>query len=167
MNVTEDLPERAYVAMPMEVTLERLPHVVGEEFDRVASLLASRGIAPRGAIIRYVSARSDGHFAIEVGHLVDPADLEGSPIEPDLLPAGTYSIARFTGAYAHLGEVSRGLMDSWAEAGITPATARTTTGQDFACWYEHYMDVPIMGPEGPEGKVEVCVLLEPDAGSAD
>ncbi|WP_062465223.1 GyrI-like domain-containing protein [Demequina soli] len=157
----ERLPERAYVGVEMEVSLERLPHVVGEGFDRVAELLAAHGVAPRGAVIRYIAARPDATFDIEVGHLVDPADLGGSPIEPDVLPEGEYSIARHTGPYSRLAEVTRRLMASWDEAGVAPVSARTTTGDDYASWYELYVDMPTQGPEGPEGSVEVCVLVEP------
>ncbi|WP_062311418.1 GyrI-like domain-containing protein [Demequina rhizosphaerae] len=158
MSSLEHLPARAYVAMPMEVTVEQMPRVVGEEFDRVAALLASRGIAPRGGVIRYVSARPDATFSIEVGHLVDAADLEGSPIEPDILPAGEYSVARHDGPYAEIGAVTRALMDSWAQEGVAAASAHTTTGEDYACWYELYLDMPREGPDGPEGAVEICVL---------
>ncbi|MDN4483232.1 GyrI-like domain-containing protein [Demequina lignilytica] len=160
MSATEHLPARAYVAMPMDVAMHDLPRVVGEEFDRVASLLASRGIAPRGAVIRYVAARTDGTFSIEVGHLVDAEDLEGSPIEPDQLPAGRYSVARHDGPYAGLGRVTRELMDAWPGQGLRPAMAHTATGDDYACWYERYLDMPRQGPEGPEGAVEICVLVE-------
>ncbi|MDN4476428.1 GyrI-like domain-containing protein [Demequina sp. SYSU T00192] len=165
MSGLQHLPARAYVAMPMDVSLAQLPRVVREEFDRVAALLASRGIAPRGAVIRYVSARPDGTFSIEVGHLVDAADLEGSPIEPDILPEGEYSVARHEGPYSGIGEVTRALMDSWGPAGVAPASAHTTTGDDYASWYELYLDMPREGPEGPEGAVEICVLtLPPEAG---
>ncbi|WP_062318603.1 GyrI-like domain-containing protein [Demequina maris] len=165
MSGLEHRPARAYVAMPMDVTLEQLPRVVGEEFERVAALLDSRGIAPRGAVIRYIAARPDGTFSIEVGHLVDPADLEGSPIAPDELPAGEYSVAHHDGPYNRIGAVTRELMDSWAPAGIAPASAHTTTGEDYACWYELYLDLPREGEHGPEGPVEVAVLTAPaDAG---
>ena len=160
MTATRHLPARAYVALPLDVSLARLPHVVGEEFDRVAALLAARGIPPRGAVIRYVAARPDGTFSIEVGHLVEPADLEGSPLAPDMLPAGEYSVVTHEGPYAQLGEVTRRLMDSWAGDRVRPAMAHTTTGDDYACWYELYLDMPRQGPHGPEGAVEVCVLTD-------
>ena len=80
MAATVHLPERAYVAVPLHVTLEELPRVVGGAFDQVAALLARHAVPVRGAVIRYVSALADGTFTIEVGHLVDPADLEGGPL---------------------------------------------------------------------------------------
>ncbi|WP_062517789.1 GyrI-like domain-containing protein [Demequina gelatinilytica] len=158
---TTHLPARPYVGVPMEVTLEELPRLVGEAFDRVATMLAAYGTAPRGAVIRYIAFRPGDVVDIEVGHLVDPAELEGAPIEADVLPAGVYSVVHHEGPYAELGEVTARLMDSWPEAGLVPAMAHTTTGDDYASWYELYLDMPRPGPRGPEGAVEVCVLVLP------
>ncbi|WP_062389757.1 GyrI-like domain-containing protein [Demequina iriomotensis] len=156
---TVHLPARAYVAVPLEVTMEELPHAVGGAFDRVAAMLAAHGAPSRGGVIRYIAFRPAGLLDIEVGHLVDAGDLDGSPIEPDVLPEGEYSTVAHDGPYARIASVTAALMDSWPDAGVTPATAHTSTGDDFACWYELYLDMPRMGPDGPEGKVEVCVLV--------
>ena len=161
MTPTEHRDALAYVGLPLDVTMDQLTRMIGETFDKVAGMLSANGIAPRGAIIRYTAARPDGTFDVEVGHLVDAAEMEGTPIEPDELPAGAYSVVRHDGPYAELGRVTAELMASWEEAGVSPAMAHPTRGDDYACWYEHYLDMPRQGPAGPEGAVEICVLTAP------
>lgn len=149
---------RRYVAVALDVTLARLPRVVGGAFDRVAAALGSHGLAPGGAVIRYVAVLKDGTFAIEVGHLVDGAVPRDDAYVQGELPGGEYSIARYDGPYAGMGGVTRALMESWEADGFHPAVEQTTTGEDYGCWYELYLDAPREGAQGPEGAVEVAVL---------
>ncbi|MFP5359280.1 MAG: GyrI-like domain-containing protein [Actinomycetes bacterium] len=159
--ITEPREALRYVAEPLVASIEEMPQVVGDAFARVEAWLGARGTALSPGVLRYTTARADGSFAIEVGHIVEGDVSVDAPFVAGELPAGTYTVARHTGPYMAVGDVTRALMESWGPAGVEPASARTSTGDDYASWYELYTDVPTMGPNGPEGTVEVCVLVLP------
>ena len=160
MGESEHRAARHYVAESLEVTIPRLTEVVGEVMGRVAGQLGAHGVPGHGGVIRYRGMSPDGTFAVDIGHLVAADDAAGTGLELHEIPAGDYAVVRHDGPYSDISDLSRGLMDSFTAEGARPVRAGEGTGVPYACWYELYLDMPRMGPRGPEGAVEIAVLLE-------
>lgn len=150
-----------YCAVPIEVTMASIGERVPEAIDDLERYMASRGIEAVGpSLIRYRSVSDEHPFTIEVGWVTREDVWIDAPFVADALPQGDYAVSVHHGPYADLSAATARLLEWGAGAGLDFAAGRVGTGADaWECWYEFYVSDPVVGPHGPEGAVEICLLL--------
>ena len=148
-----------YAAVVVEVTMDTLAEAIPVAHEEIERYLGSRGIEPAGpSIIRYRSISFDAPFTIECGWVIEEGQWIESPYIADLLDEGTYVVARHDGPYSGVGHTTEEAM-TWGEANDARFNVLVgEAGDEWACWYEYYPTEPAMGPEGLQGRVDVCLL---------
>lgn len=154
-----------YVALPVSTSMSSLSEDVAAGFRRLDQAVLRLGLDVLPAtLIRYRTVALDGPVAVDLGVVLDPRYPPPSVVEPlrvDALVAGHYAVADQRGPYAWIGGLTRELM-TWADVrGMDCAMTPTEAGDAWECWYELYPEPPVEGAKGPEGPVEVCLLLAP------
>src|SRR5690606_29036752 len=98
-------------------------------------------------------------FVIEVGWSIAENTWVDLPFVADVLPAGRYAVASYSGPYSRLEDVTTELL-MWADLeGLTFDTGAVTGVETWASRMEVYLDDPRMGPEGLEGSAQVCMMV--------
>lgn len=148
-----------YCAIPVDVTMGTLAAIVPGAIDQLEQYLGSRGIEPAGpSLIRYRTVSEQAPFTVEVGWVTEPGIWIDAPFVADVLPAGRYATLRHDGPYAELHEATARL-HAWADQIAEPYDVTAgPAGELWECWYELYLDDPHVGPQGPQGAVEIGVL---------
>jgi len=156
----EERPELGYCAFPMTAPIAELSERIPVGYRRLDSFLAGRGIEDRGpSIIRYRRGWEAGTMDIEVGWTMDVPPMLPAPFIRDVLPGGTYAVAWHNGPYALLGDVTQDVL-AWADKHkVECDVSHEPEGERWGCWYELYLTEPTFGPQGPQGTVEICLLV--------
>ncbi|WP_430868214.1 GyrI-like domain-containing protein [Demequina aurantiaca] len=146
-----------YVALPVTVTITDMGERVAAAYRQIELYLASRGINPSGpGVVRYRGTDQRGAFAVEVGWVIPENTWIDLPYVAELLPAGRYAVAAYTGPYSALDDVSAEVM-MWADL-TDLALDVAAGGGEWVSRVELYLDDPRVGVDGLEGAVEVCIL---------
>lgn len=154
----------AYVGLPVQAVATAVPEAVGDAFEQLDSYAAQRDLdLAAGSLVRYRDFSSDAPFTLEVGLILsgrgDPPRVR-SPFVLAMLPAGRFAVASQHGPYATIGGLTHELMGWGDRQGLDFALTSAGGIDRWEGWYEWYPAPPAAGPQGLEGPVEVCLLLQ-------
>lgn len=146
-----EMSEKPVVAIRTRTTLENLPKVIGESYQRIMAHLQKSGIEPAGAPYTAYFNLDMQDLDIEMGFPVPeapgtPAVAEAGDIRPGVMAAGKYASYLYTGPYSEMGPVYEGL-DKWIKG----------NGYEMhPPYYEFYFNSPA---DTPQEKLQTQILL--------
>jgi effector-binding domain-containing protein len=161
----EERPERHYVAIREQVSMEGFGELLAPLWDEVFASLRARGVAPDGPpLIRYGVIDMARQLEIEVGAPVaEPMAADGRVV-PGVLPAGRYARLTHTGDYSGLIAATAALQD-WAEGrGMVFDQWTTPDGDAFGGRVEWYVTDPGDEPDPAKWETEVAYRLADSSG---
>lgn len=154
-----------YVGLAVDVTMDTIPERVGPAFDALFEYLDARGIDIVGpSVMRYGRIMTSAPFTMQIGFHVADMPWIDHPYSADRVPSGRYVVGRHDGPYSEVAALTERTMRWGDEHGVTYAfepgrDGAPGDGDTWDAWYEWYAAPPVYTDTGPEGPVEVCLLL--------
>jgi effector-binding domain-containing protein len=140
--------EQPYVAIRVQVPMDKLGEVVPPLTAEVFEWLGQRGIAPGAPPFwKYNVIDMERGLEIETGVTVpEPVDGDGRVVA-GVLPAGRYATLHHTGAPDTLMAATGDLLNWAGQAGLTFDTAPDPAGERWGCRLEIYLTDPREEPD--------------------
>lgn len=151
---------RHYVAIRTSGAMTDLPSFAPPLFPQLHAWMIQESVPSGGeAFFRYRQFGGDGSVELDVGMTTMAPFATQPPATADMLPAGRYATATFTGPYDRLHDAFC-MLEGWLGGrGLTPEGAYGPAGAKPACQVEFYRITPTQTSNPAEWETDIELKL--------
>lgn len=155
----EHRPQRHYMGIRTQVTIQELGNVIPQRLQEVFTWLGKKGISPAGApFIRFWVIDMQKQLDIELGVPVATALSGEGRIHAGILPSGRYATLVYTGV--RNGIAANAALQDWGKKkGIQWRTRPAKKGTAWTARMEFFLTDPKQEPDPEKWQTEVAYLV--------